>query len=436
MTGAAAHALRRVNWEFVMSLLRPAGQVSGRDAPHRRGIFQRLRASSRMRAAALVAPLLLLGACAATVEIKAPPLALFDDAAFAPATQPIDPKDVFKLSPEMQHYIDDHIMPFSRRADLRQALLDELYTRDKLRLDYDATMTRNASEAFAARSGNCLSLVLMTGAFAQAMGLEVTYQQITTDEIWSRAGDMYFMSGHVNLQLDRQLADRAAEKWDRYGRYTVDFMPSEDGAALHAHEISERTILAMYMNNRAAEAMIANQLDDAYWRVRDALKLDPAFFAAYNTLGVVYLRRGDPLHAELALRFALDQEKDNPRVMSNYVQALRGLGREDEAKAYEARLAAVEPFPPFYFFNRGKAALQAGNLAAARELFQKELKRDPDYHEFHYWLAITDFDLGDVDNARRELALALEDAVKRTDHDLYAAKLDRLKAYRPQPVVQ
>jgi hypothetical protein len=36
-----------------------------------------------------------------------------------------------------------------------------------------------------------------------------------------------------------------------------------------------------------------------------------------------------------------------------------------------------------------------------------------------------------MDEARSELALALEDAVKRTDHDLYAAKLDRLKAYRP-----
>ena len=58
------------------------------------------------------------------------------------------------------------------------------------------------------------------------------------------------------------------------------------------------------------------------------------------------------------------------------------------------------------------------------------------YHEFHYWLAITDFDLGDVDNARREIELALEDAVKRTDHDLYAAKLNLLRAYRPQPVVQ
>jgi hypothetical protein len=34
-------------------------------------------------------------------------------------------------------------------------------------------MTRNAAEAFAARSGNCLSLVIMTARFAKALDLPV-----------------------------------------------------------------------------------------------------------------------------------------------------------------------------------------------------------------------------------------------------------------------
>ena len=77
----------------------------------------------------------------------------------------------------------------------------------------------------------------------------------------------------------------------------------------------------------------------------------------------------------------------------------------------------------------------------ARQMFKRELEREPDYHEFHYGLAVADFGLGMVDEARSELAIALENSVKRTDHDLYAAKLDRLKSYRqwtppPQPTVQ
>ena len=51
-------------------------------------------------------------------------------------------------------------------------------------------MTRNAAEAFDARSGNCLSLVIMTAAFAKELGLPVRYQNVFVDEAWSRSGDL------------------------------------------------------------------------------------------------------------------------------------------------------------------------------------------------------------------------------------------------------
>jgi Flp pilus assembly protein TadD len=186
----------------------------------------------------------------------------------------------------------------------------------------------------------------------------------------------------------------------------------------------------MYMNNRAAEALVAGQVDNAYWRAREAVRLDPKFLSAYNTLSVVYMRHGDPARAEAVLHAALQIVPDNPRMLANDAESLRRLGRVAEADAVIARLKAVEPYPPFYFYNRGEAALQAKDFATAREMFKRALAREPDYHEFHYGLAIADFGLGRLDEARSELAIALENSVKRTDHDLYAAKLDRLKAYR------
>ena len=388
--------------------------------------------------AALAAPLVLAG-CAATstslLPVTAAPAQLFDDSGFAPPSAPIDPADVMALSPAMRTYLDKQILPAARALGVREALTDQLYNRSKLELEYEATMTRNASEAFDARTGNCLSLVIMTGAFAKAMGLRVTYQQVSVDEMWSRAGDMYFMSGHVNLQLERRQSDMLA-RYDRMGLYTIDFLPVSESVGLHTHSISEETILAMYMNNRAAEAMVAGQLGDAYARAKQAIRLDPTFLSAYNTLGVIYLRHDDAAHAEQVLRYVVDRVPDNPRVLVNYADALRKLGRDAEAGTVQARLAKLEPYPPFYFFNRGQAALKAGDLVAARDWFKKELDRSPDYHEFHYWLAIADFGLGRVDEARSELALALQDAVQRSDRDLYAVKLDKLKAYRQATKVQ
>jgi Flp pilus assembly protein TadD len=384
-----------------------------------------------MRLACLAAPLA-LAACASVNPAAVPSArnvtALFDDAQFAPPTEPIDPADVFRVTPAMQAYIDTEIVPASRSRGLRTGLTDALYSRSKLQLEYEATTTRNAAQAFEARQGNCLSLVIMTGAFAKAMGLTVTFQEVTTDEMWSRGGDFYFINGHVNLQLERAFADKVG-KYDRSSIYTIDFLPAPESLGLHVHPIAENTILAMYMNNRAAEALVAGQLDNAYWRAREAMRLDPKFLSAYNTLGVIYTRHGNAAAAERVLHFALTAAPNNPRVMANYADVLRQLDRVNDAKSVQARLNVLEPYPPFYYFNLGQAAMQAGDLVKARESFLKEIEREPDYHEFHYALAIADFELGRADEARSELALAMDDAVRRTDHDLYAAKLDKLNRY-------
>jgi Flp pilus assembly protein TadD len=395
---------------------------------------RRLGVRSRLLSSLAVSLGLLLGACA-TAPTDVPPT-LMDDAQFAPASEPIDVADVFRLSGAMKEYLENDIIPAAHAAGgIRQALTEQLYNHGQLRLEYESSMTRNAAQAFDARSGNCLSLVIMTAAFAKELGLNVTFQSIGLDDMWSRAGDMYFLSGHVNLQLEKHVSEMLA-RYDRYGTYTIDFLPTENSVGLNATIISENRVLAMYMNNRAAEALVRGQVDDAYWRVREAIRLDPQFMSAFNTLGVVYLRHGDAQRAETVLGFVSQRDKDNPRVLANYAQALRELGRTDEAAAIQQRLARIEPYPPFFFFNRGQAALHAGRLVEAREDFKRELDRAPDYHEFHYWLAIADFGLGRIDEARKELNLAMQDAVKRTDHDLYAAKLDRLKAYMQQPPAQ
>jgi len=41
-------------------------------------------------------------------------------------------------------------------------------------LEYESRVTRNASETYAARMGNCLSLVIMTAAFARKVGMRIS----------------------------------------------------------------------------------------------------------------------------------------------------------------------------------------------------------------------------------------------------------------------
>jgi len=76
--------------------------------------------------------------------------------------------------------------------------------------------------------------------------------------------------------------------------------------------------------------------------------------------------------------------------------------------------------------------MQEKNYQAARVLFAKEIDRAPYYDEFHFWLAAAYLGLGEIDKARKELALAMEYSTTRKDHDLYAAKLDRIMSHQLQ----
>jgi len=289
-------------------------------------------------------------------------------------------------------------------------------------------MTRNAAEAFAARAGNCLSLVIMTAAFAKEMGLTVKYQQGYIDETWSRAGDLYVSIGHVNLTLGLKYSEIGAHYYDG-DKLTIDFLPPADIRGMHYRVVREETIVAMYMNNRAVESMAAGHLDDAYWWARESIAQDPKFTSAYNTLGAIYTKHGNFAKAEPVLSYALASEPRNTHVMSNLVPVLKALGRDVEAIALARKLAQLEPDPPFGFFERGIAAMRAGQYGVARDLFAKEVDRAPYYHEFHFWLAAAYVGLGEVDLARKHMAIAIENSPTRGDRELYAAKLAKLNAH-------
>ena len=191
----------------------------------------------------------------------------------------------------MRRYLAVDIADQIRTKGAQAGLVDALYRRAQLKLEYDAATTKTAAEAFDARSGNCLSLVLMTAALAHELQLSVRYQSAYMEEAWSRNGNLLFASGHVNITLGRRMLDAGTMR--DYSPWTIDFLPADEIRTLRVRDIDESTVLAMYANNRAAEALARGKLDDAYAWAAEALRKDPTFMNSYNTLGVVYLRHSN-----------------------------------------------------------------------------------------------------------------------------------------------
>ena len=357
-----------------------------------------------MKAWAAMLVSMLLAACASTPPMP-PSTDLFHDELFAAASAPIDPGAALAMSPDMRRYLTSRLVTRMRPTDRRRQLIDALYHGD-LKLEYDAAMTRTAAQAFEARSGNCLALVMMTAAFAKEMGLTVRYQAVVGEEAWGRAEDLYIGIGHVNLVLE----DQSPQSGVHFVQLplVVDFLPPQDARVLNTHEIEERTVVAMYLNNRAVESLTQGHIDDAYWWAREAVRTDAGLLAAHVTLAVVYRTRHHAALSEQVLARVAAREPDNLYALSNRILALRDLGRTAEADALAQRLAALDPHPPFSYFREGMAALRAGQPDAARRLFAKEVARAPYHHEFEYWLAVSYMELNDVNRATLHLRRAMD----------------------------
>jgi Tfp pilus assembly protein PilF len=397
----------------------------------KRLLSNRLGPWLRMTWRALVAPLALIAGCASAptaVPGDAPPLA---DGRFGAPTSRPDAGAVFALSEPMQRYLDKLRLGSAERAARierpQQVLAEALYKHSELKLRYDDTFTRTAAQTFEARAGNCLSLVIMTAAFARALELQVSYQSALVDPYWSRQGSLLLRSDHVNVTLgptQRQDPRRRSQDLS----LTIDFLPPDSLQGLRSVPISEDTVLAMYFANLAAEALLDGRLDDAYWDAREALRQAPAHLPAANTLAVVYQRSGLNALAEQSMRWVLAHEPDELVALANLRALLEAQGRTDEAQALAHRLARLEPRPPLYWLDQGVAAMARGDYASGRDLFQRQIDRSGDSAELQFWIAQAAWRLGEPVAAQAAMARALTASTREADRARFGAKLAWLKA--------
>jgi Tfp pilus assembly protein PilF len=383
-----------------------------------------------MRTVAVWFVVLLLSACASAPQIPVP-VQIFNDAAFAAPKEPVSVEDLFTLSPAMKAYLDStSFRAHVRASGPEHGLVNALYSKGDLKIEYEASHTHTAADTFDLRAGNCMSLVIMTAAFAKALNVNIYYQNVIVDETWRRAGNLYLSSEHVNMRLSRKQS-ASSISYSKELSLLVDFLPAEDMVGYQTTALDEATVVAMYMNNRAVEAMLRNQLDDAYWWARGAIARVPNFVLAYNTLAVVYQKHGDNLMAEQTYRVGLALDPKNLVLMQNFAPLLATLGKHEESQTMSKMVALMQPYPPFYFFNQGMEAMARKDYSAAKSLFAKEVKRAPYSDEFHFWLGVSMLRLGEGKQAREQIALALENSVTKDGKSLYSAKLAHLKAQAP-----
>ncbi len=349
---------------------------------------------------------LLLGACASAPDPVPPMVAFFRDEAFQPPTafRIETHDDVFELDPALQKQLHGLALQGKGTEQRLKILLAHLYTDTGIRLSYASGHSTGAAQTWANKQGDCLSLTILAYAAAKALGITAHMQEVPGPAVVDRRGQIDFVNGHVNLHVPTRSSVSLGSRVFESGGFIVDFQPHSALRNLGTR-LEEREILARFYNNRASEHLAQGQDDLAYRYFRVAGEADMRYAPIFSNLAVLYGRKGMATEAEAALRYAITLSGNSDVALKGLHQLLQTQGRLDEAEQIAQELRQWQDASPYYWLERGKAALLAGQAARAVDALERAQALANGFADLHYHLALAYARSGQADKAQAQQAL-------------------------------
>ena len=296
-----------------------------------------------------------------------------------------------QLSPEILSMLDAYIGPRDNKEERLHKLQDILYGEEFLNIQYADDTTHTAVEVFAAKQGNCLSVMNLYVAMARYVGLDANFQTVAVQPAWDIRGGLLVLSQHIN----------ATGRFNMRRRYVVDFTPEIGLQKLTASIIDDQEARALYFNNLGVEALIEHDSDQALIYFKNALFLDIDMSIAWNNIGATYNRLGMREFSEYSYQVAFQKDNTNATAINNLTKFYYDSGNVQLARKYEQATKQFNNRNPYFHFSRGNLAYNRNNLNAARISYRKAIRLDALEPDFYTALAQVYSELGDVVRARR-----------------------------------
>lgn len=203
-----------------------------------------------------------------------------------------------------------------------------------------------------------------------------------------------------------------------------------------SYSVAEQTFLAAdgQLHPDAFESyirgMMAEAPADRILRLREAVKLDPAFTPAVLELGRAYFSNQD---YDLAATTFGQMPKDDPNALTaDFYRGLSFFYTGNYLKAEDAFAFVATQLPlPEVVNNEGVAASRRGRDGAP--LFQQAIAADSRDADYHFNLALALRKRNDMDGATREIDAALKLRPQDTELQAFAAALKNPAPPKPNP---
>jgi tetratricopeptide (TPR) repeat protein len=352
--------------------------------------------------------LIVLAGCAATPLAPLPAHVLWQDQAFEydPALVSVGKRDLFQLDAGLLSKLRDPRIQNSSAQYRLNHLVTLLFEPETKDFSYSRNHSTIAAETWRRKSGDCLSLTVLSYSLAKALEMPVQMQEVRVPVVFDRRGSVEFLNRHVNLLISGR-SDGGLYVKDgllRAGDVIIDFEPQvasrREGTAL-----SDDGILARFYNNVAAEYLALGELNLAYAHFKAAVLAAPGYSPSYSNLAQLYTRKGLLHSAEQLLLYAIALDEDSDIALRSLHQLLVSQGRESEALKYKEILQARQEKDPYYWLGVGLHDLQEGSYQKAVDALEHAQDLTRGFQEVHRYLAMAYWRAGKPVQAKNQLAV-------------------------------
>lgn len=334
-------------------------------------------------------------------------------------------QEIFKLSEESQRHFLDY---YYAQDNVDVAGHKHLYNYIDNFLDgFDYKgETFSADLAARQRAGNCLSLAILTKAYASLVGLDIEFRKVNSAPIYQRNAGVMTISSHVQSHLyapkitnnDKNTLSILRSK------IIIDYFPTSN--SFIGDLVSDADFSAMYYQNLAAEAIVKKNFDLAYSLLDAAMKLSPNNSETLNTLAVLHKITGNTALAESLYLNEIQNGNRSVSLLSNYILLLEQTNRPEEAALMKQKFKDVRDDNPYRWYDLANQAYAQQNFSQALNYYEKSIQAAPYLHESFYGQAKTYVRLGKRHQAKIAMKKAASLAFKPSDEQLYLAKLNSL----------
>lgn len=285
--------------------------------------------------------------------------------------------------------------------------------------------TLTSAQTLKRSQGNCISLAILTQSYAQALGLETSFQEVTSKPIYAKENNVVYVASHFRTRVYAPKVEKKDDNIVEFFRAgtLIDYFSSR--RSFYSSSADYNDLVSKFYSNLAATALADKQLDIAYSLILQANKYTPNDPELFNIAGVLHRRAGDLQSAKNIYQTALSNNEISINLISNYLLLAKKLGDKELVKELTSKLVNKEK-DPYELLVIAKNNLQEGKVTQAKNHLESAISKAPYISELYLELAKIRYQQGKTKQTQTLLEKAIKYERNSEKLNVYQAKLASL----------